>query len=88
MKKLWAEEIDHDLRMLEDYVLDLSSVAPERLGTNLLAKDLGPDAPYAKFSPRPGRVTRQVQTDTGAPIEPRPTVRSVPPRDPRKTLKG
>lgn len=88
MKKLWADEIDHDLRMLEDYVLDLSTVAPERLGTNLLAKDLGPDAPYAKFSPRPGRVTRQVQTDTGAPIEPRPTVRSVPPRDPHKTLKG
>ena len=64
MKHLWADEIEADLRALEDYVLDLSAV-PETYGTNLLAETLGPDAPYAKFSPRPTRVTRDRDISQG-----------------------
>ncbi|MEM1415099.1 MAG: serine/threonine-protein kinase [Myxococcota bacterium] len=52
MKRLWAEEIDEDLRRLEDYVLDLPE-GGEDLGRNLLG-DLPEDI---AFSPRPTRVT-------------------------------
>jgi serine/threonine protein kinase len=55
MKRIWAEQIDADLRVLEDFVLDLSP-EPQSLGTNLLAKELGPHAAYASFSPIPTSV--------------------------------
>lgn len=61
MKRLWQEEIERELRQLEDWALDLPADPVPDLGTNLLAADLGPDAPYSKFSPRPTRVTRAVQ---------------------------
>lgn len=75
MKKVWAEEIEYDLRMLEDYVLDLSTHDAAELGNNLLADQLGPDAPYAKFSPRPTRVTKP----TAAPLPNVATVRAPTP---------
>ena len=62
MKHLWADEIEADLRELEDFVLDLPD-GPDNLGTNLLADELGPDAAYASFSPRPTRVTRPTGLD-------------------------
>ncbi len=58
MKRLWAPEIEADLRLLEDYVLDLPTGVPDDFGRNLLADAMGPDAPYARFSPRPTRITR------------------------------
>jgi serine/threonine-protein kinase len=61
MKRIWQEEIEQELRQLEDWALDLPVDPMPDLGTNLLAADLGPDAPYSKFSPRPTRVTRPVQ---------------------------
>jgi serine/threonine-protein kinase len=55
MKKVWATEIDTELRALEEYVLE---VAPtEDYGKNLIADVLGPDAAYARFHPNPTRVT-------------------------------
>ena len=57
MKRLWAEEIEDDLRMMEEYIMDLHS-GEEDLGKNLLADDMGPDAAYSKFSPRPTRITK------------------------------
>jgi len=65
MKHIWAEEIEADLRVLEDFVLDLSP-GPERLGINLLAKELGPDAAYAGFSPIPTSVQRPVDRSVAA----------------------
>jgi serine/threonine protein kinase len=52
MKHIWQNEIDEDLRMLEDCVIDFSDDAGE-YGNNLLAADLPADAPYATFSPSP-----------------------------------
>ena len=51
LKKLWAEEIEKELRAMEDFVLDASP--SEDLGRNLIADALGPDATYSKFSPNP-----------------------------------
>ncbi|MCB9611899.1 MAG: serine/threonine protein kinase [Sandaracinus sp.] len=61
MKRVWQEDIERELRQLEEWALDLPTDPIPDLGTNLLAADLGPDAPYSKFSPRPTRVTRAVQ---------------------------
>ncbi|MCC7535324.1 MAG: protein kinase [Deltaproteobacteria bacterium] len=52
LKALWAAEIEHELRALEEYILD------DRLsgdfGQNLIAASLGADAPFTKFTPNPG----------------------------------
>ncbi|MAQ17688.1 MAG: serine/threonine protein kinase [Sandaracinus sp.] len=66
MKHVWAEEIEADLRALEDFVLDLPEGPAENLGTNLLADELGPDAAYARFSPMPTRVTRAADVEAAA----------------------
>ena len=62
MKRLWDTEIEEELRELEDWALDLPTAPEEEddLGRNLIAEELGPDAPYSKFSPRPTRVTKPV----------------------------
>jgi serine/threonine-protein kinase len=55
MKRLFAREIEHELRAMEQYVV---SEAPRgALGENLIADALGPDAAYATFSPSPTRTT-------------------------------
>jgi len=56
MKRLFAHEIEAELRAMEDFVVDV--VAPTDLGKNLIADALGPDAAYARFSPSPSRLTR------------------------------
>ena len=56
MKRLFATEIEAELRAMEDFVVDV--VAPTDLGKNLIADALGPDAAYSRFSPSPTRVTR------------------------------
>jgi serine/threonine-protein kinase len=61
MKKLWAREIDSELRALEDFVLDLGDPAQESYGRNLIADALGPDAAYARFSPHPTKPTQTVK---------------------------
>jgi hypothetical protein len=53
MKKLWQEEIDAELRVLEDYVLNLEPAAEVDYGRNLIADALGPGATYEQFSPVP-----------------------------------
>lgn len=54
MKRAWVEEIERDLRAMEEFVLDSSS-SDERqnLGKNLIADALGPGASYSRFSPQP-----------------------------------
>lgn len=56
MKRLFAQEIEAELRAMEDFVVDVA--APTDLGKNLIADALGPDAAYARFSPSPTRLTR------------------------------
>ena len=69
MKRIRADEIESDLRALEDFVIDLSP-GPERVGTNLLADELGPDAAYAGFSAIP--------TSVGPAIDPSMAARHPP----------
>ena len=66
MKHLWSDVIDSELRAMEEYVLDLGDNEERPLGTNLLASELGPDAPYAYFSPRPSRPGAASSTEADA----------------------
>ncbi len=56
LKKLWAEEIEKELRAMEDFVLDAAPPG-ENLGKNLIADALGPDAAFSRFSPNPTRTS-------------------------------
>jgi serine/threonine-protein kinase len=56
MKKIWSQEIERELRALEEYLLDSSPVAD--LGKNLIADALGPNARYSEFSPNPTNANR------------------------------
>jgi eukaryotic-like serine/threonine-protein kinase len=51
VRKLFAAEIEKELRMLEEYVLDVA--VDEDVGENLIANVLGPQAEYSTFSPNP-----------------------------------
>ncbi|MGE3632747.1 MAG: serine/threonine protein kinase [Sandaracinaceae bacterium] len=54
MKRVWKEEIERDLRAMEEFVLDPESQGrPVDLGKNLIADALGPDATFSRFSPSP-----------------------------------
>ncbi|MGB0679524.1 MAG: serine/threonine protein kinase [Polyangiales bacterium] len=52
MKSAWGEEIEQELRQLEDIVVDAS--VDGDLGRNLIADALGPDAAFSRFSPHAG----------------------------------
>ncbi|MEM9194545.1 MAG: serine/threonine-protein kinase, partial [Myxococcota bacterium] len=54
-KRIWAKEIETELRAMEDFVLDAGPV--ESFGENLIADALGPDAAFSKFSPEPTRTS-------------------------------
>ncbi len=51
LKRLWSEEIEKELRAMEEFVVDASPA--EDLGKNLIADSLGPDAAFSTFSPNP-----------------------------------
>lgn len=52
MKKIFHDEIERELRAMEDFVLDVS-VRGEDFGKNLIASALPKDAPFNRFSPNP-----------------------------------
>jgi len=51
MRRVWAREIEEELRVLEEYVI--GSEVSHALGDNLIAEALGPDAPFSRFTPMP-----------------------------------
>ncbi len=51
VRKMFATEIEKELRMLEEYVV--SNVVDEDLGENLIGDVLGPGAEFTNFSPKP-----------------------------------
>jgi serine/threonine-protein kinase len=51
VRKLFAEDIERELRQLEEFVL--ADDVHDDLGENLIAPALGPGAEYSQFSPRP-----------------------------------
>jgi eukaryotic-like serine/threonine-protein kinase len=48
MRAVFAQDIERELRMLEEYVLD--GADPTKVGENLIADALPVDAPYTKFT--------------------------------------
>jgi tRNA A-37 threonylcarbamoyl transferase component Bud32 len=48
MRQEFAAEIEKELRQLEEFVID--DVEPTKVGENLIADALGPDAPYTQFT--------------------------------------
>ncbi len=48
MRTVFATEIERELRLLEEYVIDTADAT--KVGENLIADALGPDAPYSKFT--------------------------------------
>lgn len=56
LKKLWDDEIEQELRAMEDFVLDAAPPA-ENFGRNLIADALGPDAAFSRFNPNPTRTS-------------------------------
>lgn len=57
IRKMFAAEIERELRLLEEYVV--VAKVDKDMGENLIAADLGPKAEYSKFTPRapPGTST-------------------------------
>ncbi len=53
-RKLWADEIESELRAMEEYAVD-ETLSNANFGTNLIAEVLGPNAPYSSFNPSPSR---------------------------------
>jgi hypothetical protein len=51
VRKMFATEIEKELRMLEEYVV--SEVVDADVGENLIGDVLGPHAEFTKFSPNP-----------------------------------
>ncbi len=55
VRKVFAKEIERELRMLEEYVVEDDGVDND-VGENLIAEVLGPKAPYTEFTPHPSLV--------------------------------
>lgn len=63
MKRVWNEEIERDLRAMEEFIVDGEAPADFDLGKNLIADALGPGAAYSRFSPKPTKSTVSVEGD-------------------------
>lgn len=61
MKRVWKEEIERDLRAMEDFVLDSVDQREVDFGKNLIADALGPDAAFSKFSPSPTSAAQEIE---------------------------
>ncbi|HHH29953.1 MAG TPA: hypothetical protein ENK57_16635 [Polyangiaceae bacterium] len=64
MKRVWNEEIERDLRAMEDFVIDTAALPEEQsLGKNLIAEALGPGAVYSRFSPEPTKNAEEAASE-------------------------
>jgi eukaryotic-like serine/threonine-protein kinase len=66
LRRLFANDIESDLRLMEDYESEGRAGELADMGVNLIADALGPDAPYSQFTPMV-RATRSVPARTPAP---------------------
>ncbi len=55
LKRVFADDIERELRAMEDYVAEATPEQQLDLGRNLIASALGPDAPFSRFHPNPTR---------------------------------
>ena len=72
VRKMFAQEIERELRMLEEYVL--SEDVDDDVGENLIQDVLGPGAEFVGFSPKPSgdTATRVPTSETDVETPPRP----------------
>jgi serine/threonine protein kinase len=68
MKKIFQDEIERELRAMEDFVLDVS-VRGEDFGRNLIASALPKDAPFSRFSPNPTGSVQAAPNIASAPTQ-------------------
>jgi serine/threonine-protein kinase len=68
MKKIFHDEIERELRAMEDFVLDVS-VRGEDFGKNLIASALPKDAPFSRFSPNPTGSVQAAPNIAAAPTQ-------------------
>jgi serine/threonine-protein kinase len=66
MRRIFAEDIERELRQLESWVIGAGD--PSQFGQNLIAEVLGPDAQYTKFTavfgaPSPSELTHIATSD-------------------------
>jgi|GEM_PF-630623 len=66
MRQEFAEEIEKELRLLEDFVIE--DVDVNKFGENLIADALGPDALYKEFTAGTGVAAPEDVQDTERPI--------------------
>jgi serine/threonine-protein kinase len=67
MKRAFTEDIEKELRAMEDYVIDAAPAVGD-FGKNLIASALGPDAPFSRFSPSPTKSSLVEGADDAAPV--------------------
>ncbi|HET6613136.1 MAG TPA: serine/threonine-protein kinase [Kofleriaceae bacterium] len=84
VRKMFAAEIERELRMLEEYVL--SANVDDNLGENLIANVLGKNAEYSQFTPHAAPATGDGSFSTfgrGHPLPPddQPPEATAPPAD-------
>lgn len=80
MKRIFQDDIERELRAMEDFVVDVS-VRGEDFGRNLIASALPKDAPFNRFSPHP------TASQLAAP-SPTPLASSHPPTQSLETNRG
>ncbi len=69
MKRAFEEEIERELRAMEDFVLDGTAEGQADLGRNLIASALPKDAPFSRFSPNPTASVGPVPEIASAPTQ-------------------
>lgn len=69
MKQIFEEDIERELRAMEDFVLDGTAVASSDFGRNLIASTLPKDAPVNRFRPDPTGSVDAVSEIASAPTQ-------------------
>jgi serine/threonine protein kinase len=64
MKRIFRDDIEKELRAMEDYVIDVVPMEAD-YGKNLIASALGPDAPFSRFSPSPTKSESALDASEG-----------------------
>jgi serine/threonine-protein kinase len=64
MKRVFQEDIELELRAMEDYIANARTTASINFGKNLIASALGPDAPFTRFNPNPTRELSSTHGDS------------------------
>jgi serine/threonine protein kinase len=65
LRRLFAREIESDLRRLEDWIVESGPATADAMGVNLIADVLGDEAAYSRFTPMAPPAVRQTGSRAG-----------------------